>query len=160
MTDPAKPTYWYPRPKRVELKHYISTQDADGKERRYRAQNEELMQAWLDGFKPGQEQGWYDELGPQDTTSEEDSWAKPQVKRDIGMELGTKIREAEVQCEVRDAALAKAQAALEEAQVALEEAQAALAQAALEKAQAALEEARLAAQQAKEDLEKLRLEVN
>ena len=57
MTDPAKPTYWYPRPKK-KLERYLVTQDANGKEQVYKAQNEELMQAWLDAFKPGQEQGW------------------------------------------------------------------------------------------------------
>lgn len=159
MGDPAKPTYWYPRPKKVELKNYIFTQDSNGGRRVYKPQNEELMQAWLDAFKPGQEQGWYDDSwqaeqhGPgapkRAFTSEEGSWAeKPnakRVKQNIGADLERKIKEAEVLCEVRRIALAKAQVALQEAGLAVKDAE-------LEVA-----DADLAASQAEDNLKKLKL---
>ncbi len=155
MTDPAKPTYWRPRPKKVELKRYFFTQDANGKQQVYTAQNEELMQAWLDAFKPGQEQGWYDDswqevatAGHQSAASEDDSWAMPQVKRDIGTERRAKIRDAEVHLE-------KAQAALEQAQAALEQARLAV-----RNAELVVEDAGLAAKRAEEDLNKIKQEAN
>ena len=161
MTDPAKPTSWYPRPKKVKLERYLFTQDANGKQQVYKAQNEGLMQAWLDAFKPGREQGWYDDSWQaatavqQSAAWEDDSWAMPQVKRDIGTEIKTKIRDAEVLCDVRNTALEKAQVALEQVQAVFEQARSAV-----KNAELVVEDASLAAKQAEEDLKKVKLEAN